>query len=60
MLVAQQKKNSKIINATDEGFIKEHLKHMMQNINDIRVLLNDNYTRDYIFEILKKTSGSKT
>ena len=35
------------------------LKMLVQTLNDIRVLLNDIYTREYILESLKQSSASQ-
>lgn len=32
----------------------QHLKHLLQSLNDIRVVLNDIYSREYVLESLRR------
>lgn len=32
----------------------QHLKHLLQGLNDIRVVLNDIYSREYVLESLRR------
>ncbi|CDW79829.1 hect domain and rcc1-like domain-containing protein [Stylonychia lemnae] len=54
--MSQQKSNQQM----DEWFIYEQLKRLLHTMNDIRVLMNCPYTREYILESLKseRTSSS--
>ena len=42
----------------DEWFIYEQLKRLLHTLNDIRILLNSPYTREYILETLKSDKSS--
>lgn len=56
-----QQMQKHMMNVTnDEGLLMEDLKKMLHALNDIRVLLNSIFAREYIFECLRQDKKLQT
>jgi hypothetical protein len=50
----QKQSQVKSLQIRQEMSDHQHLKHLLQGLNDIRVLLNDIYSREYMLESLRQ------